>query len=192
MVATFWKWVAMTDLMDARQCTAMSKRSRERCKRAAIPGGTTCAIHGGKAPQVRAAARRRLEAQAALAAVDQFGLPVEIDPQDALLEEVHRTAGHIAWCELMLKVAEPDDVDRWHRIDLDERQHLARVAKAAIDAGLAERTVRLAEEQGRMVAAVIRAIFDDPELGLTVAQRDIAPSIARRHLLQLPVVGETV
>ena len=30
------------------QCTAMSKRSRERCKRFAAPGRATCNLHGGK------------------------------------------------------------------------------------------------------------------------------------------------
>ena len=34
-----------------------SKRSGERCRRLAIPGGTVCVMHGGAAPQVAAAAR---------------------------------------------------------------------------------------------------------------------------------------
>ncbi len=43
----------------ARQCTATS-RSGERCRRQPIPGGTVCAVHGGKAPQTVAAAKLRL------------------------------------------------------------------------------------------------------------------------------------
>lgn len=44
-------------------CTAKSKSTQERCKNPPIPGGTVCRIHGGSAPQVRAAgARRVLEA----------------------------------------------------------------------------------------------------------------------------------
>lgn len=42
-----------------RQCTA-HKKNGERCRRAPIKGGTVCPKHGGKAPQVRAAAQRRL------------------------------------------------------------------------------------------------------------------------------------
>lgn len=43
------------------QCVAMSKRSRTRCRRAPIPGGTVCKMHGGGAPQVKAAAAKRLD-----------------------------------------------------------------------------------------------------------------------------------
>jgi phage terminase small subunit len=43
------------------QCTAKSVRSQKQCRRAAILGGTVCIMHGGKAPQVIAAAQRRLE-----------------------------------------------------------------------------------------------------------------------------------
>lgn len=46
-------------MKDDRRCTARSKRSQERCKRAAIRGCTVCSFHGGKNPTVRAAARRR-------------------------------------------------------------------------------------------------------------------------------------
>jgi phage terminase small subunit len=43
------------------KCNGHSKRSKKACKKDAILGGTVCHIHGGKAPQVLAAARRRLE-----------------------------------------------------------------------------------------------------------------------------------
>src|SRR5690242_5034597 len=43
------------------QCTAKSVRNQKQCRRAAILGGTVCIMHGGKAPQVIAAAQRRLE-----------------------------------------------------------------------------------------------------------------------------------
>ena len=46
---------------------------------------------------------------------------------------------------------------------------------------------RLAEEQDRMLAAVLGAVFDDPELALSAAQRDVAPLVARRHLSGLPL-----
>lgn len=45
-----------------RRCTARSKRSGERCKRAPIVAGTVCPSHGGLAPQVQASARQRLDA----------------------------------------------------------------------------------------------------------------------------------
>jgi hypothetical protein len=50
---------------DARRCTATSKRSRKRCRRAARRGATTCQYHGASAPQVRAKANERVERAAA-------------------------------------------------------------------------------------------------------------------------------
>ncbi len=54
----------MTDLMDGRRCAATSKRTGSRCKRSPVVGGTVCTIHGGAAPQVKAAAERRARARA--------------------------------------------------------------------------------------------------------------------------------
>src|SRR5262245_21828672 len=50
-----------SDPMDAR-CTATSKQSGQRCKRAPIPGGAVCVMHGGGAPQVKLKAQERLAA----------------------------------------------------------------------------------------------------------------------------------
>lgn len=134
------------------------------CGRRPTRGTTVCFMHGAGAPQVRAAAARRVAEAKTNAAVAAFGLPRDIDPQDALLEEVHRTAGHIAW--LGLRIAEfrsdADLIDREGkdasplvRIYQSERQHLVRVTKACLDAGVAERQVQLAEGQGRQLAEVI-------------------------------------
>jgi hypothetical protein len=46
---------------DARRCHAKSKRSQQRCGRAAIRGGTVCNIHGGKTPSTVAKAAERLQ-----------------------------------------------------------------------------------------------------------------------------------
>lgn len=90
-----------------RQCTAKSKRSGERCRRWAVAGGKVCPTHGGKAKQVQAAAKRRLAEEKARKAVVTLGLPRVVGPAEALLEEVHRTAGHVAW--LGGKVQELED-----------------------------------------------------------------------------------
>lgn len=43
-----------------RRCTATARRTGNRCRRAAIKGGTVCTVHGGNLPQVRRAAKDRL------------------------------------------------------------------------------------------------------------------------------------
>jgi hypothetical protein len=49
----------------------------------------------------------------------------------------------------------------WVKLYQEERDRLVRVAKAAIDAGVEERQVRLAEGQAQQLAQVIRAILTD-------------------------------
>jgi hypothetical protein len=46
-------------IRQARRCSAR-RRSGDRCHAFAITGGWVCAAHGGRAPQVRAAARQRV------------------------------------------------------------------------------------------------------------------------------------
>jgi hypothetical protein len=45
-----------------RICRATSKQTGLPCKRIAIPGGHVCVFHGGKSPQVKHAAKERLNA----------------------------------------------------------------------------------------------------------------------------------
>lgn len=169
-------------------------------------GAKVCKTHGGSAPQVKAAAERRRELQAAADATRTYGLPREVAPDVALLEEVHRTAGHVAW--LAKQVAELDEDDLvwgvteeadkhttefagtdttrkalpnvWLVLYQQERKHLADVCKAAIAAGIAERQVRLAEQQGQVLADVIRRILG--ALSLSAEQQELAPDVVRREL----------
>jgi hypothetical protein len=143
-------------------------------------GHGRCKLHGGATPtHLRAAQRREAER-----AVGLFGLPREVEAHQALLEEVHRAAGHVAWLGEVVggldknqvvhgitrTVQHPDGtrtvesraaVNPWVKLYQDERDRLVRVAKAAMDAGVEERRVRLAEQQAQRLAAVIRAILTD-------------------------------
>lgn len=69
----------------------------------------------------------------------------------------------------------------WLEMYQTERQHLVAVCKAAVSMGVAERQVRIAEEQGNLIATVVLNIFKDPDLGLSAKQRNALPDIARRH-----------
>jgi hypothetical protein len=146
------------------------------------------------ASQNRAAAQRRLEAEQAQRAVDTFGLPREIDPHAALIEELCRTAGHVAWLQRRLAGSADSDlvqfnpvtgerpsawVEMYHR----ERAHYERVATAAIRAGIAERTIRVTEAQAQQTVNVLHGVLTD--LNLTAAQQAAVPQIVERHLLEL-------
>ncbi|MFG1963103.1 hypothetical protein [Nonomuraea sp. NPDC049028] len=127
-------------------------------------------------------------------------------PAEALLEEVHRTAGHVAWLQQKVREIEEDDlvwgvveeVDKgageftgidttkaakpnvWLTLYQAERKHQTDVCKAAIAAGIAERQVRLAEQQGALLGGVIQRILDD--LVLTPEQQALVPTVVPRHL----------
>jgi hypothetical protein len=139
-------------------------------------------------------------------AVATYGLPREVGPAEALLEEVHRTAGHVAWLQQKVREIEEGDlvwgiveeVDKgageftgtdttsaakpnvWLELYHRERKHLTDVCKAALAAGIAERQVRLAEQQGALLVGVIQRILDD--LALTAEQRELVPTVVPRHL----------
>lgn len=160
-----------------KQCTAHAKHSGKRCKRAVVPGSTVCRFHGGDAPQVRRKAEKRLAREAAERAVASYGLPREVEPQEALLEELHRTAGHVAWLAVSVRELERQELygpvggsqfgfprqepHVWIRLYQEERKHFAEVAKICIAAGIEERRVRLAEDQARELARVVTAILTD-------------------------------
>jgi hypothetical protein len=115
----------------------------------------------------------------------------EISPWDALLRATRLAANRVAWVDGQLAQAVAADdggegtiaVSRWLKESRNERQLLARTAKAAVDAGVAERLVRQVELEGRLVAEVLGRTLD--ALELTAEQRQVAFATAHRELLQL-------
>lgn len=65
------------------QCVG-HKKNGERCRRAAIAGGTVCRVHGGAAPAVKAAARVRLEMAADRMAANLLGIAVDDEVADGV------------------------------------------------------------------------------------------------------------
>lgn len=135
-------------------------------------GTKVCPRHGGHAPQVVAAGLRRVRDEQARAAVATYGLPREVEPAQALLEEVHRAAGHVAWLAALVadldrsELKQLDTSERfekpsvWVELYGQERDRLARVAKSAHDAGISEQEIQLAQRHSDLLAAVLRRVFD--------------------------------
>lgn len=65
-------------------------------------------------------------------------------------------------------------------LEAAERDRIVKYAKTAHDMGIAEREVRLAEQQGQLLASVIRNVLGD--LDLTPEQQALAPKAIGRHL----------
>lgn len=116
---------------------------------------------------------------------------LDISPWDALLKAVKVAAARAAWVDAQLAEAvrrndgEPGaaEVRSWLKESRDERLIMSRVAKAALDAGVAERLVRNVELEGEIVAEVIGRVLD--KLGLPAEQRVLAFDEAHRQLLAL-------
>ncbi len=168
-------------------------------------GVGNCTNHGGSTPS----GRKHAQTELAKRAVQTYGLPREVAPDVALLEEVHRTAGHVAWLQQIVAGLEEGDlvwgqvqmvdkgsgqfggvdttysaqVNVWLDLYRQERKHLTDVCKAALAAGIAERQVKLAEQQGALIAQVISRILDD--LNLTSEQRALVPEVVPRQLMAL-------
>lgn len=193
---------------DSRYCDASKRAGDGTCTRPAgwgtdHPGYGACKLHGGNTASHRVRSQRDAAAAQAATAVATYGLPVTVDPRDALLEEVHRTAGAVQWLESRVRELAPDDitwgatkreestmfgtseeqaarVSIWVQLYQQERKHLVDVCKAAAAAGIEERRVQLAEQQGELLANVISGILDD--LSLTPDQSVRAADIVTRHL----------
>lgn len=71
----------------------------------------------------------------------------------------------------------------WLQLYWKEREHLVKVSTAAVKAGLDERMVKLAENQGKLVADMLRAVLGDLEL--TEEQHARALEVVPRHLRAL-------
>jgi hypothetical protein len=70
--------------MDDRRCAARN-RSGEQCGRAPVKGAPVCSMHGGKAPQVAAAARTRVVEALAARQLRAEGYEPTINPVEELL-----------------------------------------------------------------------------------------------------------
>lgn len=178
------------------RCAATSKRTGRQCRRAPIRGGRVCATHGGSAPAVREAARRRLLTTAALADASAVlaheGLSDVADP----LMELGRLTGEARALTLALArrvnaldsvtVASVHGVEQLRtEMALYERSldRTGRFLEALAKLGYEERRVRVHEDVGRQVADTIHAILAD--LQLSADQERRAPEIVATHMLRL-------
>lgn len=195
---------------DGRVICGAKTKAETPCGLSPLEGGTRCKKHGGGSPQARKAAERRVAEEKAKKELERgvrtLGLPVDIDPGKALLDEIHWTAGHVEW--LREKVQELQDeelvwgrtqtdagigpqgpVDTttekagpsvWYELYLKERDHLTKTCALALKAGIEERKVKLAESQGALVAEAIRRIL--AALNLTPQQQALVPEIVPQQL----------
>lgn len=192
-------------------CTGHKTSTGEPCKNRPATGLTVCRYHGGGTAAAKAAGARRVTEQAvqkqlARTLRDAYGGQVpEIDPAEAMLHAVSWKYAEVR--ALRAYVAELDIEDRvwgvtkektggddagtteeakpniWWQMLRTAEDALVKYAAAARAAGCDERRVRIAEGQGQLVAAVIRAVLD--RLNLTDQQRGLIPTVVPEELRRL-------
>jgi predicted lactoylglutathione lyase len=97
-----------------------------------------------------------------------MGGAIEVEPTEALLECVHRAAGQAAWLRLKVESLGHEEVvcvgahgapalHTWVRMEQEALDRLARLSKMALDGGVAERAVVIAERTGDKIAAALDA-----------------------------------
>jgi hypothetical protein len=183
----------MEDLRAMELCAAR-KRSGGRCRRPAGHGTEhlgigRCSLHGGSTPAQMERARRDL----ALREVAVMGARLEIEPTQALLECVYRAAGHAGKVESLSE----DEVlcvgahgrptpHTWIRLEQEALDRLARFSKMALDAGVAERQIKIAERTGARIAAALEEAV--APLGLSAGERS---AMVQRFVQGLTVLEHT-
>lgn len=190
-----------------RRCEARAKSTGKQCQRAPIRGGNVCLVHGGKAPQVKASASRRLEVEEIetevgnLIAFESFeGVS---DPLEVLSELAARSlATERALAARVNDLASDDRLrykasgagteqlraevvlwERWHSI-------AARHAETLAKFNFEERRVRMSERQGDLVAEVLKSIF--ARLHLTPEQEALVPVVVPEELRRVASVKSEV
>jgi hypothetical protein len=172
------------------QCTAKSKRSGERCKRAPVRGLSVCSMHGGKTPASQAKSKRIQEQRRAQAAARRLGTPVEVDPGQALLDALYSAMGDLRFWEEVTTALEvrngyADGIIGVNHLGdqalhvaarelADAQRRVAQISKWCIEANIGERRLQLIEfEAASVFETVIGALqklgLDSPEVRVGIA-----------------------
>jgi hypothetical protein len=122
----------------------------------------------------------------------------DAEPNEVLLKAIRCDWGAVQWVQLQLSEAneqltEAESIEDKEfavkRLALWQDQYkgwvdqAARHSKLALDAGVAERQVRIVEMQAQLLAQAIRGILGG--LGLTPEQQAKAPELVRTHMLAI-------
>lgn len=153
----------------------------------------SCVYHAGNTPSHLVSAGNQMLNQL-------MGEPIEMNPLDALLWCIKIYAGEVEWLSEQLKELQKStwvemdymgqkQLNIWARERISATERLAKASKMAIDAGIAERQVRMAENFGHTIAALVQGILTD--LQLSAEQKTVAPVIVRKHLMAIEAHAST-
>lgn len=156
----------------ARQCTATSKTTGQRCGHWAMRGTNVCRHHGGSAPQVRAKAKQR-QAQAEADALVTMLWNVDAAPVKDNVEAMQLLAGRLQHAVDVLgnRLNTEPSLDgatpiAWGRVLRELRQLLVSMEHL----GIAQRHVELEQERASLVTTAVLAGLN--AVSLTPMEKD--------------------
>lgn len=124
-----------------------------------------------------------------------LGNPIEINPLDAILRCISIRNGEITWLTEKMTKLEPnaweEDTIMGKQFHLYARERtaamsdLVRYSQIAVNLGIAERAIRLAETYGELLANYTKGVLDDLWPHLDAEGRAKAPALVRARLIAL-------
>ena len=168
------------------------KRSGDPCGAAPMKGQRRCARHGGKSPQAKKAAERRLAEQEATRnmekAVRTLGITEkyqDVDPGKALLEEISVTYAHVQW--LREKVAELDGDDlAWGKVSHEEgvgpEGPIDKTTEKAEPSVWYQLYLREREHLVKVTTAALKAGIEERKVRLAESQGELVARVIRSIL----------
>lgn len=162
-------------MKDERKCKAR-RRDGKPCSRWAISGSTVCASHGGRAPQVKAAAHRRIVEADALATLAYQGIKPIGDP----IEELGKLASETsAMKDALAARVNALDSPTYDFMGQSKIRAEVELYNSALDRcirvldllgkhDLNDRLVKVEEQTGQLFQYVITGVLND--IGLTPEQ----------------------
>lgn len=160
-------------LIPPAQCEATIHSTGRRCLKPATVGALVCHTHGAAAPQVRAAAEKRVTLAEAMVSGPKR------QPYEVLEDALH--AADLLMREVIFELSDsgtagPALIEKFTQAF--ERAH--RLAKVNMDAGIDQRRIALAEAQAGQMHRVFTRVL--AALELTPEQKALVPGLLKREI----------
>jgi hypothetical protein len=158
-----------------RRCSGTASSTGEQCRLPPIRGGTVCHKHGGSAPQVKAAAARRVAEAEVLTVYERYSANGDSSAVDVAAELLRMVTRLTRFADFATGRIEALSAEQWRTFSTrtqaevgmfqascrDAGRLLTDIAKLGVLERIAAVQARISEAQGARLHASISAILQD-------------------------------